>query len=115
MSVPTGRSQTERHEEAMRLWRVLENLDESERKSRLEDEGSDFYQHPASAMLATLVFKRLGIHNEDREIFWEKLAFRPVGNVWKFYQAARERKPEEFAGLISSFAKRVSAMKDEAT
>lgn len=106
--------QVERNEEAFRLWRVLENLSDNERESRLSDEESDFYSHPASAMLATLVFKRLGVHDEDREVFWPKLYLRSVGDVWKFYAYAKERPPEEFADLISRFAKKYPAMKDEA-
>lgn len=110
--------QTERHEEAMRLWRVLENLGEDERASRLESDdpevysASDFYSTPCSAMLATLVFKRLGVHNEDREVFWLKLYLRPVGNVWKFYEEAKRRGPEQFAGLIGAFAKKVKPLEE---
>lgn len=106
--------QTERHEEAIRLWRMLENLGDSERAERLENEESEVYSAPCSATLATLVFGRLGVHNEDREIFWEKLYARPVGRVWRFYKEAERRKPEEFAGLISSFAKRVPPIEEVA-
>ncbi len=100
-------AQTERHEEAIRLWRMLESMSDSERAERLGDGESEVYAAPCSAMLATLVFARLGVHEEDREVYWEKLLHRPVGRVWKFYKQAEARKPEEFAGLITSFAKRV--------
>lgn len=98
-------SQTERHEEAMRLFGMLENMSESERRERLENDESELYSAPCSAMLATLVFKRLGVHDEDRQVFWTKLYGRSVGDVWKFYVYVKERPPEEFANLIGRFAK----------
>jgi hypothetical protein len=126
-------AQVERNEEAFRLWRVLENLSDEERESRLSDEESDFYSHPASAMLATLVFRLLNeyakdhgytveeeeeggpvVHHEDRQVYWEKLAYRPVARVYRFYEYAKERPPEEFADLIRKFAKKYPAMRDEA-
>ncbi len=98
--------QTERHEEAMRLFRMLESMSDSERAERLGSDESEVYAAPCSATLATLVFKRLGIHNEDREVYWEKLLGRSVGDVWKFYMFMRDAPPEEFALRITQFAKK---------
>lgn len=105
--------QTDRHEEAMRLWRMLQQMTRSERKERLENDESEVYSTPCSAMLATLVFKRLGVHSEDREVFWTKLFGRSVGDVWKFYAFTKERPPEEFANLISRFAKNTPPLIEE--
>ncbi len=99
-------AQTERHEEAMRLWRMLDSMSDPERAERLGDGESEVYSAPCTATLATLVFKRLGVHNEDREVVWTKLRGRSVGNVWNFYQYMKERPPEEFALRITQFAKK---------
>ncbi len=98
--------QTEKHEEAMRLWRMLDGMSDSERAERLENEESEVYAAPCSPTLATLVFNRLGVHEEDRSVWWVKLHGRSVGNVWKFYQYARDAPPEEFALRITQFAKK---------
>ncbi len=90
----------------MRLWRMLDGMSDSEREERLADGESEVYSAPCTATLATLVFRRLGVHDEDREVYWEKLLHRPVGNVWNFYQYVRQRPPEEFALRITQFAKK---------
>ncbi len=98
--------QTERHGEAMRLWRMLDGMNDSERAERLADGESEVYSAPCTATLGVLVFRRLGVHDEDREVYWKKLHKRSVGNVWNFYQYMKERPPEEFALRITQFAKK---------
>ncbi len=111
-------ARTERHEEAMRLWRMLDSMSDSELKERLGDGESEVYAAPCTAMLTLYIFDQYGrdgngeidkervIDEEDRLVYWTKLRGRSVGNVWNFYQYARGAPPEEFALRISQFAKK---------
>lgn len=104
----------EKHTEAMRLWRMLENMSEPERRQRLENEESELYSTPCSASLTAVVFRRLEIDVSEWHIYWLKLYNRPVGRVWRFFEEAQKRKPEEYNGLLTNFAKRVPSLRDVA-
>lgn len=97
----------EEHRQAIRVFTDLENMDEAERRDALADEDSEYHRIPCTAGLTAVLFHRLKVSVDERDILWLKLFDRPVARVFNLYMVAKDSKPEQLNGLFTSFAKRV--------
>lgn len=102
------------HKAARDAFYALETMDTAERLDALRDEDSEYHRIPCSAGLTAVLFQRLGVDVDRRDLLWTKLYMRPVARVFNFHQAAREVKPEQLTTLIRTFGNKVPAIESEA-
>lgn len=102
------------HKRALEAWRRLEGMDTAERLDALRDEDSEYHRIPCSAGLTAVLFRRLGVDVDERDIYYTKLYMRPISRVFNLYQVAKDAKPEQLNGLLTNFARRVPAIESEA-
>lgn len=98
------------HRQAMDAFYALERMDASEREDTLDDTSGGAFKVPCSAGLTAVLFRRLKIPIDEWDVLYTKLLGRPVARVWRLYEAALERKPEQYTTLIREFGNRVEAL-----
>lgn len=103
------------HKRARDAFYALETMDTAERLDALADENSEYHRIPCSAGLTAVLFQRLGVDRDERDVYWEKLYLRPISRVFNLWMVAKDEKPEQLNGLFTAFARRVPAIEDEAT
>ncbi len=94
----------ESHRRAIEAFYALEDMEPSIRSEVMAEETHESFSTPCSAGLTAVLFKRLKVDKDVRDIYWEKLYQRPVARVFNLYLAAKNAKPERLNGLFTTFA-----------
>lgn len=98
------------HKAARDAFYALETMDTAERLDALADEDSEYHWIPCSAGLTAVLFRRLDVDNDERDVYWLKLFDRPVARVFKLWMVAKDAKPEQLKGLFTAFSKKVKPL-----
>lgn len=100
----------EEHRQAIRVFTELENMDAAVRLDALRDEDHEAFATPCTAGLTAVLFHRLKVSVDERDILWLKLWDRPVGRVFNLWLVAKDEKPEKLNALFTAFAKKVKPL-----
>lgn len=102
------------HKRARDAFYALETMDTAERLDALRDDDSEYHRIPCSGGLTAVLFARLGVDKDERDIYWTKLYLRPISRVFNLWMVAKDAKPEQLNGLFTAFSKKVPAIESEA-